>query len=116
MVYLTCLHLTPYMDTAEAKQLIKEIASSISKISEDRLVVVSLTHSKNGYEKLLLPIFDKGIEITNDDDIDNNSKLLLQIKVVNNHSSNIKKEKEYCSSSNRLITLEKSGLLLVPPR
>ena len=63
----------PHVDKADAKQLIKEIAASISKISEDRFVVISATHCNREYEKPLFPVFDGVIRITNDNE---NSKVL----------------------------------------
>jgi hypothetical protein len=56
----------PHINKVDAKQLIKEIATSISKISEERFVVVSTTHCNRKYEKLLYPIFDNVIGIADD--------------------------------------------------
>jgi hypothetical protein len=41
----------PHIDKVDAKQLVKEIATSIRKISEDRLVVVSTTHYNRAIRK-----------------------------------------------------------------
>jgi len=46
----------PHIDKADARQLIKEIARSFTKLSKDRLVVVSFSHCNHEYEKSLLPI------------------------------------------------------------
>ena len=54
----------PHTDKVDAKNLTKEIASSLSKISKDRFIIVSFAHCNIEYEKLLLPAFDKYIEIT----------------------------------------------------
>jgi hypothetical protein len=49
--------------------LMKEIARSIVKLSEDRFVIVSFSHNR-AYEKSLLPSFDNVIEISNKDGIE----------------------------------------------
>jgi hypothetical protein len=54
----------PHTDKADAKQLIKEISISLRKMSKDRFIIVSFAHCNREYEKLLLPVFDKCIEIT----------------------------------------------------
>jgi hypothetical protein len=90
----------PHIDKADAKRLIKEISSSLRRLSKERLVVVSFVHCNNEYEKSLLPIFDKRIEITNDVD----DFRMLQLKLYN-------KRKEFSSA-----TLRKEKLTLVPPR
>jgi DNA-directed RNA polymerase subunit RPC12/RpoP len=56
----------PHIDKSDAKQLVKEIAASIRKISEERFVVVSTTHCYREYEMLHIPVFDNVIKITND--------------------------------------------------
>jgi DNA-directed RNA polymerase subunit RPC12/RpoP len=91
----------PHIDKADAKQLIKEIGGSLKKLSKERLVIVSFSHCNNEYEKSLLPVFDKRIEITNDVD---NIKI-LRMKVYN-------KRKEDCRDS----ALRKDTLTLVPSR
>src|ERR687897_1979063 len=55
----------PHTDKVDAKNLTKEIASSLRKISKDRCIIVSFAHCNMKYEKLLLSVFDKCIEITN---------------------------------------------------
>lgn len=80
----------PHIDFKEAEGLIRQMGHSIKKMSEDRLVIVSLTHSKKKYEKLLLPTFNKCIKITSDY-IGNTKSSLLQIEVNNNR--NIKKDR-----------------------
>jgi DNA-directed RNA polymerase subunit RPC12/RpoP len=67
----------PHIDKADAKQLIKETAASIGRISEDRFVVVSTTHCNREYEKLLYPAFDNVIRVTND--IENSRILLVNV-------------------------------------
>jgi DNA-directed RNA polymerase subunit RPC12/RpoP len=95
----------PHTDKADASQLIKEIARSLKKLSRDRLVLVSFDHSTNNeYERSLLPVFDKRIEIT--DDVDNNR--ILQINVNNQ----LCKRKVLSS----WVTLRKETLMLVPSR
>ena len=70
----------PHIDKADAKQLIKEIASSIRKILEDRFVLVSFSLHNSQHEKSLLPVFDSRIEVTNG--IDNSKAFLISIKGV----------------------------------
>jgi DNA-directed RNA polymerase subunit RPC12/RpoP len=94
----------PHIDKADAKRLLKEIARSLRKLSKDRLVIVSFSHSKNEYEKSLLPVFDKRIEITND--IGNGS--VLQTNVYNRTFKG--KEESSCAA------LRKDTLTLVPAR
>jgi hypothetical protein len=91
----------PHIDKTDAKRLIKEISSLLKKLSKDRLVVVSFARCNNEYEKSLLPVFDKRIEITND--VDNIR--ILRIKVYN-------KWKEDCRNS----VLRKDTLTFVPSR
>jgi D-alanyl-lipoteichoic acid acyltransferase DltB (MBOAT superfamily) len=55
----------PHTDKVDAKNLTKEIASSLRKISKDRFIIVSFAHCNMKYEKFLLSVFDKCIEITN---------------------------------------------------
>ena len=55
----------PHTDKVDAKNLTKEIASSLRRISKDRFIIVSFAHCNMKYEKLLLSVFDKCIEITN---------------------------------------------------
>jgi hypothetical protein len=88
----------PHIDKADANRLIKEIARSLRKLSKERLVVVSFAHCNNEYEKSLLPVFDKRIEMTNDVD----DFRMLQLKVYN-------KRKEFSSA-----TLRKETLTLMP--
>ena len=104
IVVYDLLHLfvfDPHIDKVDAKRLIKEIARSLRKLSKDRLVVISFAHCNNEFEKSLLSVFDKRIEITNDvDDL-----RMLQLKVYN-------KEKEESSCA----VLRKETLKLVPWR
>jgi hypothetical protein len=90
----------PHIDKADAKRLIKEIARSLRNLSKERLVVVSFAHCNNEYEKSLLPVFDKRIEITNDID----DFRMLRLKVYN-------KRKELSC-----VTLRKETLMLMPAR
>ena len=41
----------PHIDKTDAKRLMKEISRSLSKLSKDRLVVVSFAHCNNEYDK-----------------------------------------------------------------
>ena len=82
-------------------RLIKEIARSLRRLSKDRLVVVSFAHCNNEYEKFLLPVFDRRIEITNDVD----DFRILRMKVNNKRKG----------ESSR-AALRKESLLLIPAR
>ena len=61
------------------QKISKEISSSLRKLSEDRLVIVSFVHCNVEYNHAFLPVFNKRIEIT--EDIDNHR--LLQTNVYN---------------------------------
>src|SRR5215216_787877 len=100
----------PHTDKADAKNLIKEIASSLIKISKDRFIIVSFAHCNIEYEKLLLPAFDKCIEITNN--IDDGKILQIDVNNHNNHAMKRRKGFRYSRSTR----LSKRELLLVPSR
>jgi hypothetical protein len=82
----------PNIDYNEAIFLIKEIINSVRKILDNTLVAASFQpqHNKSyAYDKILLPRFDKRIEITkNKDSSSSSDKInLLDVKVYgNNHS------------------------------
>ena len=101
----------PHTDKVDAKNLTKEIASSLRKISKDRFIIVSFAHCNIEYEKLLLPAFDKYIEITNNN-IDDGK--ILQIDINNHNSYAMNRRKGLCYS--KPMGLSKSELLLVPSR
>lgn len=94
----------PHIDKKDAKQLIKEIANSIRKLSEDRFIVASFADCNGEYEKTLLPVFDNMIEIIDDDD----NRGLLQTKVHNQHF----RRKDGLTG----VVLRKAELTLVPAR
>jgi hypothetical protein len=94
----------PHIDKADAKRLLQEIARSLRKLSKDRLVLVSFAHCNNEFEKSLLPVFDKRIEITNDVD---NSKLFRMMLYNQSFRS---WEPPSC------VALRKETLRLVPSR
>jgi hypothetical protein len=94
----------PRIDKVDAKQLIREIASSIRKLSKDGFIAVSFAHCNSEYEKLLLTLFDKHISLTNN--IDDNR--ILQINV---HDRCFKR-KELGSS----VALRVAELALAPRR
>jgi hypothetical protein len=97
-----------HIDKADAKRIIKEIAASITERSEDRFVVVSMTHCNREYEKPLFPAFDNMIRITND--IENSRSLRLKV-------SSQKRTAGGKGIHSPLSTkLRKQELLLVPPR
>jgi DNA-directed RNA polymerase subunit RPC12/RpoP len=87
-----------HIDKEDAKQLIKEISKSLRKLSKDRLVVVSFARCNNEYEKSLLSVFDKRIEMTKDVE----DFRMLRLKVYN-------KRKEFSCA-----TLRKETLTLMP--
>jgi hypothetical protein len=94
----------PNIDHNEAIFLIKEIINSIKNTLDKTLVVVSFQdyHNKsNAYSKILLPRFDKRIEIT---DKNNDSKInLLDVKIYNKSKN--------CSIP---LLLEERDLLIIP--
>jgi hypothetical protein len=98
----------PHIDRTDAKNLIKEISSSLRKLSKEWFVIVSFTHSNRQYTKPLITVFDKCIEITND--IDDNKVMRIDIKIRNRV---IKRKCFHYSMSTRLSERE---LLLVPSR
>jgi hypothetical protein len=67
----------PHIDKGDAHHLIEEIARSFRRLSKDRFVVVSFARCNSEYEKSLLPIFDKRIEIT--EDVDNSELLQMNL-------------------------------------
>jgi hypothetical protein len=100
------LHLFVYdshIDKADAKQLIKEIAGSLWKLSKDRFVLASFTYSNSEYEKQFVPVFDKCIKVTNDI----NDNRILQMNVSNHNT----KKKD--SLRKAALRLKKRELLLV---
>jgi hypothetical protein len=96
----------PSIDQDEAIYLIKEIINSIKKTLDNTLVVVSFQsndhHRKSyAYDKILLPRFDKRIEIINNSD----SKInLLDVKVYSN---------KYTKNCSRSLVLEERDLLII---
>jgi hypothetical protein len=74
----------PHIDKVDTKKLIKEIAVSIRKTSEERFVVVSTNHYSREYEKLLVSAFDNMIRIIND----NENSTVLQV-IIRSHSHHI---------------------------
>lgn len=95
----------PNIDHNEAIYSIKEIISSIKKTLDNTLFVVTFqqyNNKSNAYHTILLPRFDKSIEITNN----NSTKInLLDVKIYNNSSKN-------CSRS---LLLEERDLLQIIP-
>ena len=61
------------------QKISKEISSSLRKLSEDRLVIVSFVHCNVENNHALLPVFNKRIEIIEDAD----NLRLLQTNVYN---------------------------------
>jgi hypothetical protein len=93
-----------HIDKVEAKQLIKEIASSIRKLSEDRFVIASFLPSEYTHKKWLMPVFDNMIEII--DEIENDK--ILRVKVTSHTSERRKLVKQS-------INIKENQLRLVPP-
>ena len=87
--------------TKNLNRLLKEIARSLRKLSKDRLVIVSFAHCNNEFEKSLLPVFDKCIEITND--VDNIR--ILRMKVYNK-----RKEESSCDTQKGDINVDASEM------
>jgi hypothetical protein len=106
----------PNIDLDEAIFLIKEIIISIRKTLDNTLVVVSFQQYNNNdhhhksyaeYDKILLPRFDKRIEITKNNNDSNSNINLLDVKVYNNN----KQSKKNCSRS---LLLEERDLQIIP--
>jgi hypothetical protein len=106
----------PNIDLDEAIFLIKEIIISIRKTLDNTLVVVSFQQYNNNdhhhksyaeYDKILLPRFDKRIEITRNNNDSNSNINLLDVKVYNNN----KQSKKNCSRS---LLLEERDLQIIP--
>jgi DNA-directed RNA polymerase subunit RPC12/RpoP len=94
----------PHIDKVNAIQLIKEIASSIRKLSKDRFVIASFLHSNYTHEKWLMPVFDNMIEIANEIEKD----MILRVKVSSHTSERRKPVKQS-------INIKENQLQLVPP-
>jgi hypothetical protein len=99
----------PNIDHKEAKHLIKEIVSVIKKVaissSQTRCVVSWNYHHQ--YIKILLPIFDKYIQVTS---FKRGSSSLPQLGIKINH----KMCDECCSINNRHCLLQVRDIYLVP--
>lgn len=101
----------PSIDRDEAISLIKEIIYSIKK-NENTLVVVSFQQQQQhqnksyAYDKILLPRFDKRIEITNNNR--NGNINILDVKIYNNNYNHSK-------DCNRSLLLKERDLLIIPP-
>jgi hypothetical protein len=101
----------PNIDHNEAIFLIKEIMNSIKNTLDKTLVVVSFQQQHNNhksyaeYDKILLPRFDKRIEITrNNNSINDSSNIkLLDVKIYNKSKN--------CSIP---LLLEERDLLIIP--
>jgi hypothetical protein len=102
----------PNIDHNEAIFLIKEIINSIKKTLDKTLVVVSFQQQQHNnhksyaeYDKILLPRFDKRIEITrNNNSINDSSNIkLLDVKIYNKSKN--------CSVP---LLLEERDLLIIP--
>ena len=98
----------PHINRIDAKNLIKEISSSLRKLTKDWFVIVSFTHSNRQYMKPLITVFDKCIKITNA--IDNSIVMRIDI----NSPNHILKRKDI--NYDRSIRLSDREILLVPTR
>jgi hypothetical protein len=98
----------PHINRIDAKNLIKEISSSLRKLTKDWFVIVSFTHSNRQYMKPLITVFDKCIKITNT--IDNNIVMRIDI----NSPNRVPKRKDI--NYDRSIRLSDREILLVPTR
>jgi hypothetical protein len=98
----------PHINRIDAKNLIKEISSSLRKLTKDWFVIVSFTHSNRQYTKPLITVFDKCIKITNT--IDNSIVMRIDI----NSPNRVLKRKDI--NYDRSIRLSDREILLVPTR
>src|SRR5215216_3962368 len=116
----------PQIKIEEGERMIKEIINSLRKISittNNTLIVVSLYRHHHHhyssfppsylYEKILLPRFDKCIEITNNKKKKVNNVLDIKIRSHNNHHSD-----GISKNSSRRISLSERDLmrLILPTR
>ena len=116
----------PQIKIEEGERMIKEIINSLRKIStttNNTLIVVSLYRHHHHhyssfssyylYEKILLPRFDKCIEITNNKKKKVNNVLDIKIRSHKNHHSN-----GISKNSSRRISLPERDLmqLILPTR
>ena len=112
----------PNIDPKEATYLIKEIISAIRKIatpsSQTRCVVSWNYHyQSSSYNKILLPTFDKYIQVTSFRGKSSSSSSFPPLSIKINH----KMGDEYCSSSsscdnNRHCLLQVRDIYFVPQR
>jgi hypothetical protein len=98
----------PHINRIDAKNLIKEISSSLRKLTKDWFVIVSFTRSNRQYMKPLITVFDKCIKITNT--IDNSIVMRIDI----NSPNRVLKRKDI--NYDRSIRLSDREILLVPTR
>jgi hypothetical protein len=98
----------PHINRIDAKNLIKEISSSLRKLTKDWFVIVSFTHPNRQYMKPLITVFDKCIKITNT--IDNSIVMRIDI----NSPNRVLKRKDI--NYDRSIRLSDREILLVPTR
>jgi hypothetical protein len=94
----------PHIDKVDAKQPIKEITSSIRKLSKDGFVAISFAHGQSEYEKSFLSLFNMYMNVSNG--IDDNR--ILQINV---HNRDFKRKE-----LRRRVALTKAELAFVPQR
>ena len=114
----------PQIKIEEGERMIKEIIDSLRKIStttNNTLIVVSLYHhhhhhyssfsSSYLYEKILLPRFDKCIEITNNKKKKVNNVLDIKIRNHKSHHSD-----DISKNNSRIFSLSERDLMqLIPP-
>ena len=128
----------PQLEVEEAQRLIKEIISSLKQRREifgNTLIVTSLSSSSYSYHnykhqsssssssapyhKILLPSFDKHIEVTARS-TDNNKKKIgttsLEVKVRDNSKGRLHSKHHNNNSCSCVFPIEERDLLLVTPR
>jgi hypothetical protein len=118
----------PQIEIKEAKYLINEIINSITKtraFKEDVLVIISSVpygedslhqyddKSATLYNKIILPRFDKCIEILNNNDNNENENDMIDVK-IRSSKSNIRRNKNTTNDFNnhKLSFSIKEGVLL----
>ena len=107
IVVYDLLHLfafDPHIDKADAKRLVKETVRSLRKLSKERIMIVSFSHCNSEYERVLLQVFDKRMEIT--DDVTKGKTLQMNV-----YYPSFKRKTLSIST-----TLRKETLSLVPSR
>jgi hypothetical protein len=116
----------PQIEIKEARNMINEIVNSITTktraFKEDVLVIVAIPSEHNTSHhnakssilsnKMILPRFNKCIEIINNED---NKNKMIGIKIRNNSKSNVRRIKNTANDfhNGKLLSINKRELLII---